>query len=315
MEQQIAHVANQIQLPNGLPIQFSSNATLRRATADEIDEIDRRLALANAATSIPLRSFRHHYEHKQVGTSSSYVPTPLPDKDWRYHVLDFEGDGLIFLRLQQILVLTEPPVYLAFRTITGLTNTIKGISPMQMHILERAERLWWNNPNGLLINVEQVLPSYQAWSKLLESQVEFLFVAEAVEKYFDLQRLPPCSDMYLLGLFSIIESLVAHKPRLTENLDSIIHQLVNKLALLDECFIINSVRAENFFNGIDNKKAWKKLYQFRSQLAHTSSSPLSAELVTLISKEIILSFVDSKTKELIRFAISQPKILHHLKEC
>jgi hypothetical protein len=314
MEHYIAYVANQIQLPDGLPIQLAPSATLRRATAEEIHQADSRLATAAKATSIQIGSYRHQYECNQTGPSSHFVPTLLPQEHWRYHVLDFKGDGLGFRRLQLTLVITEPPIYFAFTTVKSLTTPLDGVYPVQANVLERAEHLWWNDPNGQSVDPEQIRLTCQAHSELLHSRPKFMFAAEAVEKYFDLQRLPPSSDMYLLGLFSVIESLIAHKPRLTENLDSINHQLVNKLTLLDECFIDKPIQTTHFFSGIGHDKAWKKLYEFRSQLAHTSSSSLPHDLVSLQSKEVILRFINATTKELIRFAIAQPKLLRHLRE-
>lgn len=315
MEHYIAYVANQIQLPDGLPIQLSPSATLRRATAEEIDKADSRLEITSRATPIPIRSYRHQFERKETGPSSQFVPNLLPKELWRYHVLDFKGDGLEFRRLQLTLVITEPPIYFVFTTVKGLTTPLNGEYPVEAHILERAERLWWNNPNGQSVDKEQIQLICRTHAELINKKQEFMFAAEAAEKYFDLQRLPPSSDMYLLGLFSVIESLIAHKPRLTENLDSINHQLINKLSLLDECFIAKPIQTTDFFNGISHAKAWKKLYEFRSQLAHTSSSSLPHDLMALQSKEVILRFINAKTKELIRFAIAEPKILRYLKEC
>ena len=313
MEHYIAYVANQIQLPDGLSIQLAPEATLRRATAEEIDQADSRLAKAAKATSIQIGSYRHQYHCNQTGPSSQFVPTPLPQEHWRYHVLDFKGDGLGFRRLQLTLVITEPPIYFAFTTVKGLTTQLDAVYPVQTHVLERAEHLWWNDPNGQSVDPEQIRLTFQAHSGLLdESSQEFMFAAEAAEKYFDLQRLPPSSDMYFLGLFSVIESLIAHKPRLTENLDSINHQLVNKLTLLDECFIDKPIQTTHFFSGIAHAQVWKKLYGFRSQLAHTSSS-LPQDLGALQSKEVIFRFINAKTTELIRFAIAQPQLLRHLR--
>lgn len=315
MEHYIAYVANQIRLPDGLPIQISLNATLRRANIDEIDLADTRLVAPARDISIQIGSYRHQYEIIKNDSSSQFVPTLLPQEQWRYHVLEFRGNGLEFLRLRRALVIVEPPIYIAFTTIKGVESSLNAVQAIQTHVLERAENLYWSDPNGQLVNVEQIRLNCEAHAELLDKGQEFKFGADAVEKYFDLQKLPPASDMYLLGLFSIIESLIAHKPRLTENLDSINHQLASKLSLLEECFINTPILTTDYFDGIGHAKAWRKLYEFRSQLAHTSSSSLPQSHLALKSKEVILRFINAKTKELIRFAIAQPKILHHLKEC
>jgi hypothetical protein len=315
MEHIVAHVANQIQLPHNSPIQITETAKLRAATTDEIEEYDKRLALATAATSVPTHSYRHSYESKIEKGSTSFVPTALTTDKWRYFVVDFIGDGLDFLFLEQLLILTDPPIYLSFCVYTGVSSPLAAVRPLKVSMLERAHRIWWDEPNGREVDRTQISELNFQLESIKHTTSEYKFVREAVAKYFDLQRLPPLSDMYLLGLFSIIESLIAHKPRLAESLDSINHQLANKLALLDECMLSGSIKAFAYFPGVSNQKIWKKLYAYRSQLAHTSSSAFPLDLSALKSKDDILRFVNAKTKELIRFGIAQPKFLMHLKEC
>lgn len=315
MEHRIAHVANNIQLQGALPVQLTEGAFFRRAKMAEIEDIDYRNSLAMAATSIPIRSYRHTYDEVRKGTSTSYKPILLPESEWRYWVLDFKGDGLVFHNLEKLLTLTNPPVYLSFCRISGITSPLEGLRPLSMHVAERAEKLWWRGPREPMLDVKHLIETCSNLHVLTQQATEYKYVTEAVDKFFDLQRLPPTSDMYTLGLFSIIESLIAHKPRLNESLDSINHQLVNKLLLLEENILKNPITAKEVFGNISHPSIWKKLYAFRSQLAHTAVSTISGELQSLKSREEVTCFVEAKTKELIRLALEKPKFLLHLKAC
>jgi hypothetical protein len=315
MEKIVGHVANNFRLNGVVPVQLTNSTCLRRATAEEIEDFDSQNAAAMAAHSVPIRSFRHIYEELQDGASVTYRPILLPEAEWRYWVVDFTGDGRTFRQIEKLLVLTNPPVLLSFCRITGLSSKLDAVRPLTSHLVERAEHLWWRGPREPILHEEELREVCSYVPALDRSEAEYQYVKDAVDKFYDLQRHPPDSDMYALGLFSIIESLITHKPRLNENLDSINHQLTNKILLIEEHFLQKPLTAAGAFGEVSHSTIWKKLYAFRSQLAHTSVSTLSNDLASLKSRDAIVSFVEAKTKELIMFALQRPKLLLHLKAC
>lgn len=315
MEKIIAHVASHVSLIGYLPQEIAPNAVIRRASEQEIIEFDRRNALAASAISFHGHSYRHTYEEIVDGDSIRYVPRLLPEAEWRYWVIEHEGDGLIFNRIEQLLTLSMPSIFLSFATIAGISSPLEGTRPLAPHILERVESLWRNGNRESQINVSRLVELCSNLQNLSNLDEENMFVQDALRKFFDLQRLPSMSEMYCLGLFSIIESLLAHSPRLNESLDSINHQLVNKLQFLNAEIIHSPIDPSTFFAGIDHDKLWKKLYNYRSQIAHTSKRHLSADHKALKSAQSITDFVEAKTKELLILALKKPSFLRHLKSC
>ncbi len=315
MEKVIAHFASHVSLIGNLPQEIAPNAIIRRASTNEIAEFDRRNALAASAISINSHSYRHKYEEVVNGTSTTYVPKLLPEANWRYWVIEYEGDGLIFNRIEQLLTLSMPSVYLSFATITGLSSPLEGTRPLSPHILERVESLWWNGYRENPIDVSKLVHLCSHLQTLSNLDAQDIFVLDALHKFFDLQRLPSRSDMYCLGLFSIIESLLAHSPRLNESLDSINHQLVNKLQFLNAEIIDSPIDSSTYFPVIGHDKLWKKLYAYRSQIAHTSQRSLSSEFQALRSAQCITDFVEANTKELMILALKKPSFLRYLRAC
>jgi hypothetical protein len=316
MEHIIAYVGTNLTLQGTLPAPLLPNASIRRASKTEIEDFDSKLnVLKSPVTSMRSPSYRHEYKAITEGPSTKYVPHLLPEALWRYWVVDFRGNGLDFDSLEKLLLLTNPSIsltYIRYHAIDGSLEAIRRISP---HVLARVGEF------ASIISTPPTIDTAELSS--LCAHIGFLgsppdendFARLAVHKFFDLQRLPPDSDMYLLGLFSIIESIIAHSPRLNESLDSINHQLVNKLHLIEENVIEKPALSTLFFGELPHATLWKKLYAVRSLIAHTAIRSLPAEHHSLRSKENIISYVELKTKELMRAALDNPKLLRHLKAC
>lgn len=315
MKKIIAYILNDIELKGVVPVEIVSGAILRRAKIEEIEDIDNRNKLASTATFIQIPSYRHKYNIKNEGASVSYTPVLIPESEWRYWVVDFEGDESVFYCIEKLLILANPPIHFSFCRITGLTSPFEAVRALRTGVLERSEYLWWQRDKNLILETTQVTDVCSSFFFLMEKNSKYQFARDAVDKFYDLQRLPPVSDMYILGLFSIIESLITHSPRLQESLDSITHQLINKLILIDGNFLCDPIDSKLFFGEHPHPTIWKKLYQFRSQLAHTSVASLPKELAILKSRDAICYFVEAKTKELIRFALKNPKLLFDIKAC
>jgi len=122
------------------------------------------------------------------------------------------------------------------------------------------------------------------------------------------------SRLLTLSLFSIIESLIAHKPRLSETLDSITHQIKHKLNLLSKRFD-NTLNHQDYFGVITYTKLWSKLYGLRSDIAHGQSYDFTGRNTCLKSLENTNMFLDEIAKELIKLVISESELISDLREC
>ncbi len=68
-------------------------------------------------------------------------------------------------------------------------------------------------------------------------------------------------------MFSIVESLVTHQPKSSDSGESLTHQIATKLPLLQKRFQ-RSLDHTQYFPDLREHDLWKRLYNYRSALAH-----------------------------------------------
>jgi hypothetical protein len=315
MDLYVSHIASNINIIGTLPVDIHRGVRIRRATPPEIEDHNTRLHVLSTGMIKPSPSYRHIFRETLEGTSTVYQPELLPEQHWRYWVVCVSNEGPKFSTIEKLLNLCEPCIMLGFTRIYDSAGELAGVRPLSGHIFNRITHFpeIYSTPQSIEISTIADVFSYV--DSLERPDPDFLFVTASVNKFFDLQRLPSNSDMYLLGLFSVIESLIAHKPRLTESLDSINHQLIHKMHMIDENFLKDPVSIDRYFGQIQYSSLWKKLYSVRSAIAHTSSLDLSSEHQALRSKENVISYMECKTRELLLLAFQRPKLLRDLKAC
>jgi hypothetical protein len=148
--------------------------------------------------------------------------------------------------------------------------------------------------------------------KAVESQHPRIY--RAVHRFHYLKALPRQSSMLIVGYFSIIEALIAHKPRLQESLDSINHQLQSKLILLSKRFQ-RRLDYTAHFGQLGEEKIWKRLYAYRSAIAHDPLVEVDSEFKELGNQANIRSFLNEVVKLLLLFGLKDPEFLADLKNC
>jgi hypothetical protein len=234
---------------------------------------------------------------------------PLPEKEWRYHVIAFEGYNGPISELQTAAVLA--PVELEF----GLTIMRQGYG---WHP-ERVFRILADASNNPTFFVD-VTPSDIA---VLRTVHELLGRADAaspinVKNYarqlLQLKALPAASPLRFLGYFAMLESLLTHKPRLTDPYESITRQVTQKLALLDNRW---GPRLDyTSFRGAKHKTIWGKMYSYRSAVAHGDTPDFSGgDLKLLVSSECAMSLIKQAVKAVLRYALDEPRLVPDLRDC
>ncbi len=129
-----------------------------------------------------------------------------------------------------------------------------------------------------------------------------------------LKRIPKESELLTIGYFSIIEALITHAPRLDESLDSISHQLKNKLILLRKRFE-RKIEYSSYFLDTKEKTIWALLYSYRSHIAHGGIPDFTKKFQVLKSKEVVLDFLRENIKCLILCSLREPELMSDLKNC
>jgi len=146
---------------------------------------------------------------------------------------------------------------------------------------------------------------------------DFSFITQALDNYTKLQelgRLPLNQNLKILGYFSIVEMLVTHKPKLKESIDSISHQIATKYNLLLKKFE-RKVDFSEYFEAANSDKIWKKLYAYRSDVAHGNIASFSGEYTILKSPDVVNAFLNEIIKNTILLALDDPQFIFDLKQC
>jgi hypothetical protein len=117
--------------------------------------------------------------------------------------------------------------------------------------------------------------------------------------------------MYCLGLFAVIESLITHNPH--GDYDSLTHQVSTKIPLLERMFRKPLDYQSVDSSGTSSAKIWKKLYGYRSALAHGGDEakalkPLGGD------RGLVRDFALKAALELAYVAVHNPVFLADLKE-
>ena len=122
------------------------------------------------------------------------------------------------------------------------------------------------------------------------------------------------SELLTLSFFSIIESLISHKPRASESSDSISHQLRSKIRLLLKRTDRSDLNSK-YFGQISHDTLWKKLYSLRSDISHGNRFDFNSKYQALKNQYQINNFLDEVVGELLRLNISEGELLKDLREC
>jgi hypothetical protein len=129
--------------------------------------------------------------------------------------------------------------------------------------------------------------------------------------FANLRTVPKDSPLFGLGLFALIESLITHKPH--DQFDSLAHQVSTKMVLLSHRFC-RTLPYQEF--ACDHLKLWKKLYEYRSCIAHGTLPDFDkGPLQVLGNRESIHRFVTEALKLLLLQTVAEPQLISDLKEC
>lgn len=126
-----------------------------------------------------------------------------------------------------------------------------------------------------------------------------------------LKSVSPQSPLFALGLFAIVESIITHNPH--DEFDSLTHQVSTKMVLLSKRFVRPLPYADF---GLSPDKLWKKLYHYRSCIAHGATPDFgSGPLAPLKSPDVAHAFLTEALKLLLLDTIAEPDLIADLKEC
>lgn len=315
-ESGLAFIISHIDVEEYSPIEFIPEHTFRAATDSEIERIKNQIESSvprNLFSRIPYDSY---YRKETKEDITNYHLEPLPRGKWKYWVIAFNGYNDKISQIEQIALLLPVEFEVGFTFIYSDLNQMgrNGGTLSMPNIVER------HNSIGNVYNEAKILQKKDinmiGELFLLHSNMvsEFDFVKVCMRNFYNLQAVPKKSDLVIVGLFSIIESLITHKPRLTETLDSISHQVINKIILLRKKFTRDIV-PNSYFESATEDKIWKRLYQYRSDVAHGTPVNFNSELKILRNRETVVNFLRENIKEIIILALKDPEFIFDLRKC
>jgi hypothetical protein len=293
-----------------MPYELVPGHCLRRAEPDEVATIK---SVLNGARFRLNRDLPLPYEVKVIpaapdkaGNQSS-TWEPLSPADCRYWVITCEQTTATLHKLGYALALMKQGIEIGLEIYTGATPNGVGFHTRDLPPFpDRMTEL------PKTITGEDLQLAVRCYDKAEAITDEHDHILRALRQFSDLRSLPRFSDLIVIGLFSIIESLLTHNP--SGSADSLTRQISHKIPLLRKRFI-RDVNYESWFEQGNEKQLWKKLYAYRSMIAHGAKVELSGKLSCLKNNGTVVSFLREIVKLLLIQALEEPVLMTDLKEC
>jgi len=299
------------------PVDLIEGCVFRRASPEEVTLIRQYLGRFTANISgyeMPPR-YEVQYIPREEGNSTKYDRKQLPENQWKYWVVSFEGSNeVIHATIQPALALNDPEIEVGMTVTYNVFDNI--LCPGVLYNSGIIAKLSQSNfefgePQIRMADIHRIA----AYCSHIRALPRDSFVRHALKILCDVQRLPVATDLGVLGYFSVLEAMITHKPRSQETLDSVLHQIRGKFALLRKRFVRPMDYAQ-YFNDAGAKKLWGALYEYRSCLAHGVKADFqSGDLQLLKSKSAAWDFIKEAAKNLIILGLDDPDFLADLRKC
>lgn len=310
MRNGFAFIVSHLDVQVALPVSITPTLRLEAASDAQIDEIRRFVSMGSG---LPI-SF--HYEHEWIAheteNGGGHRAHPLSRDRWRYFVITWCNWNAELLKFQKAASLVPPGIFCYSAMITdgdfgrgvvvGRLFEGTSIPPVYRQIPPRQQ----------VVDVERV----EAWRRAFAALEKFDAathpgIARAVDLFDRINRLPLTDDFRILGLFMTLEMLLTHNPNDKEVGDSLSHQICTKVALLER----RLAKPLNYavLSEANSNTVWKKLYAFRSAIAHGGTADFKGALSILQSPQAATEFLAEATALILRHALDEPALFDSLK--
>jgi hypothetical protein len=279
-----------------LPFEIIPGYFLRKARDSEVETIEEMIRTTTAHRFGPWIPYTGAYHKILVESGSERLEKiDVLKKDWKYWVVAHNGcDSRLFDIIDVGLVLPFD-FTIGFRmkfSEEDQNGELTGYSFIPDYLLERYSG--WDvvckPPSKIsamdLGKIQETLELINNLTeKSLDASVNF---KRAISRFGEIMKISRKADLVVVGLFALIEFLIAHKPR-NESIDSINNQLVYKMILLRKRYSRN-INTNNYFLNSSEDTIWKKLYAYRSSIAHGTLFNFDKEGAILKDKDNIVNF-------------------------
>jgi hypothetical protein len=300
-------VMNVSRLVGATSFSMAAGHELRRANIEEIETIRKTLqpyTIFPAFTPWEFRSDGGRLER-------------LPEIDWHYHVISFQGHNQTLVEVEKACMLAPLEIKIGFTVFRSfgpvpLNGTQHGLIVHAGRLFQMMDRAFWKL--ALLdVSAADVESIRVIHSHLLQHDARLVDVNRLIQQLQELDAVPYYSPLRFLGYFAVLEALLTHPPKPTDPYDSITRQIKKKMTLLNNrCTPQIDYSA---FGDTDTEKVWSTMYTYRSALAHGGQPTFDGDLRKLGSHENALKLVKHAVKAVIRQALVEPQLLLDLKDC
>lgn len=288
---------------------------LQKADSEQISKIKEALESLNANPF-----FRPPYEHNILVKPGDkpgnlrYDDKNLPPEKWRYWIIHFQGSNSELQELAYVLSLMEQDIELGFTFISHPALREDALSWHAQHL-----HTYFNDSDRKVIRPKTITSTDlhlagECYSKIKGLPKQYPHINRAFRRFYTLRSVPLRSELTVIGLFSVIESLLTHAPKNNDPTDSLTRQIKHKMPLVRKRFR-RPIDHSAFFDGINEDKLWGKLYAFRSKIVHGEKADISGNLSVLKNEITVVEFLREIVKLLLIQSLLETVLLTDLKEC
>jgi len=283
---------------------------IRKARIDEIRKLKAPLdnMLPTALTSECV--YESNWEEKKDLTNLNninYTRRELHEKDWKYYVIKYnKGTNRPIIDLQNAFLLLDKEVLLGPQIICGGYTW-----PKEYHFLHGN---WFFSSKNFFMSITENDASMirQTYSSLQKHDNEIFDIKNRIDQLRHLYSIPLSSPLRIVGYFTIIESVLAHKPDPKDPLDSITKQIKRNFNLLNNRYK-NEINLNNYFGDIKFDTIWTKLYALRSTIAHGGKPDFQGEFQALKDHTNVIFFLHEVVKKTLYQSLIEPELIRDLK--
>jgi hypothetical protein len=281
---------------------------LRRATDEETTAI--KDVLTNQAGDPDFRIWQNAEPIKE-GSKTTY--SVIPKEQWRYFVIAFEEITPAIKDLERTFCIAPLELKIGF-TLAYETWANQKVPILIYHpgrfstqVRAAANTLPFFELTPILVNNIKAL-----YEQYRSRNIALTPIDRLVEQMLDLDALPADSPLLFLGYFAVLESLLTHKPKETDTIDSITRQVKQKVILLDNRW---QPRLDYTSFQATPDAIWKKMYHYRSDIAHGAEPDFKSSLSLLGNNGRALKLLKDTVKAVLRQTIVEPQLMLDLRNC
>jgi hypothetical protein len=297
-------------LLNPKSVQLYDGVVLRPSSAAESARIDSSLdeffRMGYIQFSHPLLG---NWKLDEKSSRNSFEWTQPPRN---YLVLDVENPDLVE-RCVALLLISD-------RSLTvGLMYPFANGEPLGVHFWQEEMRKPYPNPLVPARNLEPVSnESQEEYVALFESTMRWENTRwephlRRIANYSSAEMLKHDSGFRMVAHFSILEGMLAHKPKPTDTTESISRQIKRKLLLLKNVENFELTTSGLTDRPIDFTTVWSELYGIRSEVVHGDGITLKRNKFAFKDIDGITDYVARFARFVTRTAMLKPQLIDDLR--